>query len=137
MTTLPSLERGVIAFLRDLFDNGDDSSYSNMPIGTQLPRDIGQFFTRVTDLGGPQLGQPAWVFENLVQLDFYGGTDRFAEAEAEQMHNLARVAMPDLTTTECVVVRVSTTSLGRLPDTSFEPARPRFILQATIRWRPN
>lgn len=130
---LPSMEVVTVAYLRDVVEGTD---YEDAPIATQVPRNLEQVFLRVTDIGGSQITVPARLYDTTVQIDAYGGPGREGESQADELSRIVREAMPAMRSEDCVITRVTTSSLGRLPDEGFEPARPRFIVQATIRWHP-
>lgn len=84
--------------------------------------------------GTPPLSIPLVVDDALVQLDAYGGTKRQAELIAAtcraELSAMAGTVQPD-----GVVAGVSFGAYRYLPDETFRPSRPRYVLDVTITTR--
>lgn len=111
-------------------------------IGTRTPETTSEPWVRITLL--PEVTHPSsralHLTHALVQLDCYGGADRdTSEDEASLLARTVRVAlheMPDATHTGAVITAVADLSMHQAADPDLEPARDRFILQATITAHP-
>ena len=124
--TLPDVERELVALLRaqpELATLGD-RIYTTFPAqqkgspATLVVRRYG---------GEPVVGRPLVLDQCTCQLDVYGGR----KAEAADLAALVRALL---------VERTSWTVLGAfryVPDETFEPPRPRYIVDVIVYLRPH
>jgi Protein of unknown function (DUF3168) len=133
LTLLPNAEALVSEFLRDQAEVValvSDRVYTALPFGVEFPA------VRVvqydTEFG---THQPLWVAAPLLQIDCWGGTKA-------QAWTLAATCMAALSEriegghTHGVVSGVRFSSWTDMPDTDYEPARPRFFFTAQLTVHP-
>lgn len=95
-------------------------------------------WVKVTQLDPRTIGseQADYFHAFYMQLDCYaGGNGAQYQGEASLLARQARaalVAMPEETFTDAVVTAVTFGSCPRIPDTEFDPARQRYILDVYV-----
>jgi hypothetical protein len=110
-------------------------------IGTKTPGKIDEPWVRMTLLvNPPDRTSPALHLSTaLIQLDCYAGAERTgAQAQASLLARTVQGAIQDMPAAihDGAVVTKATASVRRLPDTSIDPERERFIVEATITLHP-
>lgn len=134
---LPDIEIVVVAHLRAT----TAVMVLTQRIGTRTPPDVAGQFVKVTLIDDEQAPNvPALhLVSALVQIDCYGSSNRdSAHAEASLLARTIReaiVAMPAATHTGCVVTAARANS-RRLPDTSLDPARERYVITCDLTLHP-
>lgn len=135
MTATPLLvdiEKLVSAFLRG---RSEVTALVSDRVYTELPQKPTFPAVRVFRWGGaPVMSRPLHLDSASLQFDVWGGPKRTAWLIAETI----RSVMHDLPGPHAdgVVSGVRFGSLAWLPDSSFEPARPRYMLTAEVRAHP-
>lgn len=110
-------------------------------IGTRTPPSIAGQFVKITALDEQQTptSKALHLIRAIVQIDCYGSSNQdSAHAEASLLARTIReaiVAMPAATHTGAVVTSAKA-SQRRLPDTTLDPARERYIVTATLHLHP-
>lgn len=110
-------------------------------IGTHTPAKIDEPWVRILLLANPpdRTSRALHLSTALIQLDCYAGAERAgAQAQASLLARTVQDAIQDMpdTTHDGAVVTKATASVRRLPDTSIEPERERFIVEAAITLHP-
>lgn len=129
VTLLPDIEALVSQFLRDqaeIVTLVDDRVYTEIPNTPTWPL---LRLQRVA--GGPVLSRPLWVDAAVVQFDAYGGS----KAQAHTLIQTARAVVGERlegTHVLGVVSGVTFGSLSWLPDSSYSPARNRYVADMTV-----
>lgn len=130
-------EKIVGAFLRE----HADVVALDANVAGRTPSSITKPWIRVTQLDAADApsGHDHLV-DYLLQLDCYAGQeamkDHTGQAAASTLARTARAALKELEATsveDVVVSEVQFTSMARIPDTDFEPAHERFILDTRVR----
>lgn len=135
---VPDVEALVIAHLKaeeEVTDLVNDDR-----IRTRNPRTLSTPFVKVTQLTDPAAGnsQTDYLIEAHLQVECYGGADvATSQEEAKLLVRTVRQAlheMPSHTFGSAVVSRVKFGGTGsaRVPDTAFEKARERYILDCFV-----
>jgi hypothetical protein len=106
-------------------------------VGGKHPRSLSDPWVKIVQIGDTTVGNlPVHLIAANLQFDCYGGEDEYtAHGEASELARTLRdvlQAMPDDTHEDAVVSDVKFGPMSRVPDSSLEPARERFILTATI-----
>jgi len=107
-------------------------------VGGSTPKDTGQQFIRVTQLDERNVAgaRTDHFNDHMIQLDCYASGDGPGfQGEAQQLYRDTRdalAAMSDETFTGVVVTAVTFSGCPRIPDTDFEPARQRYIINAFV-----
>lgn len=107
------------------------------PIGSSVYTELPAGFkdwpaVRLTRVGGaPPWSQPLVLDEPVIQVDVWGGPKIVAEDCAELFRAAAAARLPGEHRTG-IVYRVSLGALMDLPDTTYDPARPRYIFDMTL-----
>jgi hypothetical protein len=138
----PNVEAIVVQFLRDqpeLSDIVGERIYTTLPTACEFPAiRVTLFYERsVTDI-------PHWVTAHDIQVDSFGGPKTTAWEAAET----ARACLSQrfigehgytvgARTVSGTVTDVRCWGLRDLPDTEWEPAKPRFMFTATITVHPS
>ena len=131
---LPDVEVLVVAHLRDT------SAVTAITdrIGTEHPDDFTDPWVKVQTLDEQQASRPALhLVAPLVQVDVYAGAPVAGVPSKREVSELARtvrealVALPTGAHTDAVVT-ASTAALRPLPDTTFDPARQRYIITCSL-----
>lgn len=102
----------------------------------QTPSDTIEPWVRLTqlDASNEPRSRPEHLIDYLIQCDCYAGRDG-GQAQASLLARTVRAALDDMPSrshTGAVVTRVKFTSMPRIPDTDYEPARERYILSGTV-----
>lgn len=135
---LPNVERAVSLLLRahpDFAGLVGDDEYG-VRVFTAVPREVGaEPFLIVRRFGGaPTLPRPLVHETASLQLDAFGGrmvdAERWARTAAAVLADLAG-PLDDGTRTGWVT-GVNVGALRNLPDETFEPARPRYVLDVDV-----
>jgi hypothetical protein len=110
-------------------------------IGTQTPKKINEPWIRLVliDGVGDRTSPALHLATALLQLDCYAGAERTgAQAQASLIARTVQHAIQAMPTVahDGAVVTKATASWRRLPDTSIEPQRERYIVEATITLHP-
>ena len=132
---LPDVEAMLSAALRadaDIIALVGDRVYG------ELPKDAGLRagpLVRLGRIGGGPTGQPLTLDAAIVQFDVWGGTKKqareVAATIAKVVGELAGYSGPD-----GYITGTSPGSLRYVPDESFTPQRPRYVVEATVYNRP-
>lgn len=105
-------------------------------IGGRHPKSTGTPWIKVVQIGDAVFSESTHLVHAFLQFDCYGGKDiDTAQGEASLVSRTLRAAlndMPEATHSAAVVTGVVFTGRRRVPDPDFQPARERFILDATI-----
>jgi len=108
-------------------------------IGTRTPATTETPWLRITQIADQPRSRPLYFVATVLQVDCYGGGDRaVGQAEASLIARAVRDAldaMPAATHIAAVVTSARST-MRRLPDDTFEPARERFVVEATVCLHP-
>ncbi len=137
----PDIEAIAIVYLKA---HPSIAAICNGRVGSRTPRTTDEPWIVVTQIDDqPEGGStPLHVITTRLQLDCYGGSNvEFAQAQASLLARTARLAImaPALNTltASAVISKVSATAVRRLPDTTLEPARERYILDVSLTARPS
>lgn len=137
LQTIPDLEAIVGAHLRA----HPDIVALNTRVAGRTPGSMTNSWVRVTqlDAADSRVSQVEHLIDFPLQLDCYAGSAAMdAHSGQTQASLLARTVRAVLKSMEgqsvggVVVTRVRFNGMPRLPDTTFEPARERFVLTAEI-----
>lgn len=133
VTLLPDVEALVSQFLRaqdEITDIVGDRVYTAIPKSPQFP------LLRLQRVGGfPVTQQPLHLDAPTLQFDAYGGSKADAQelaATARSVLALRLEGVHDLG----VVTGVRFGSMSWLPDPDYTPAKPRYVLDATVLLHP-
>lgn len=101
------------------------------------PRNLDQPWIKVTQVGDELVRpHPIYLIATTVQLDCYGSNSEIdSHEEASTLARTARealAALPEAQIDGAVCSAVRFGPLSRVPDTSLQPARERFTIDATI-----
>ena len=132
VTLLPDVERLVSNYLRA---NTDVTALVGQNVYTVMPKNpVAKFplvrLTRIT--GAPLFSQPLRYDEAHLQVDCYGGSKQTAWQTAATIASVLAEGGLIGTQAEGVVVNVEVAGLQDLPDDSFDPPQPRWILDVNI-----
>jgi len=135
---LPDVERLVSGYLRA---SGPVSALVGERVYTawphSSPEEAKQPLVLITRIGGdPVFSVPLVLDECELQLDAYGGGKHHAHQVAATVR-AALAFLTDRVEPEGVVHAVSFGALRYVPDESFAPARPRYVLDVTVTATPN
>ena len=127
VTLLPNVEALVSEFLRGQSEVAalcSDRVYTALPVGVEFPA------VRVVQFDA-EFGthQPLWVVAPLLQIDAWGGT----KAEAYTLAATCMAVMAERLEgghARGVVSGVRFSGWSDMPDTDYQPARPRFFFTA-------
>ncbi len=105
-------------------------------IVSRTPSDTSTSWVRLTQLDAANEANstPEHLIEYFFQLDCYAGKSG-GHAEASTLVRTIRaalVAMPENGVDGATVSKVRFSGMPRIPDTAFEPARERFVLDAHV-----
>jgi hypothetical protein len=133
---IPDCEKLTSDYLRT---HAEVSTLTSRIVG-KTPSDTSDPWVRVTqlDASNQTLSRPEHLIEYLIQFDCYAGVDG-GQPEAKTLASTVREAladMPGATYDGAVCTNARFTGMARIPDTDFEPARERVILDATIWMHP-
>lgn len=129
---IPYVEKIASDYLRD---HPDVEALGARVVG-KTPSSTSEPWVRVTqlDAANEPTSRPEHLIDYLIQFDCYAGSDG-GQPEANLLTRTVRAAlhdMPDADHDDAVVTDVRFTSMARIPDVEFEPARERFVLDATV-----
>ena len=109
-------------------------------VGGRHPRAKGTPWVKVTQFSEISLTKTLHVTQTDLQIECYGGSDLDeAQGEASLIARTVRAALNDMPESEhdgAVVSRVTFFGPRRVPDSDFDPARERFILDASVTSHP-
>jgi len=138
---IPDGEALLAGYLR----NHSDIEALEARVAGKTPSSQTQPWVRVTQLDADNeaTSKPEWLVAYLFQIDCYAGEDSMeahtGQAEASVLSRTVRAAlaaMPESDHDDAVVTSVRFTGHGRFPDPDYEPARERYILDATVHAHP-
>lgn len=128
---LPDVEALVSAWLRA---DVDVTGLIGQRVYTDLPaRDKTWPLVRLTRAGGaPTMSRPLYADRAVIQMDVWGGAKATARDIAETIRQ--RLCSDDFRGThpEGVVTAVEVGQFRWLPDTTFDPPKPRYIFDLTV-----
>lgn len=132
---LPDVEAELSRWFRqqpELTAEISDRVYTVLPSEAQFPL---LMLRRVA--GGPEAWPPGSLDRPTIQIDAYGGT----KAKARQIIDVARALVSERLVganlnDAMVVVGLAFSNLNYIPDVSFNPAKPRYTLDAILAVRP-
>lgn len=130
MNVIPDAERVVVGFFRAQPELArlDDRIFTSLPAHVAWPA------ARVVRWGGwPALAYPLWLDEAWCQVDIWGGS----KAEVSALAGLMRALVDERLVAE--VPTVAGITFGMLqdsPDSTFEPAKPHFRFDLSVRLHP-
>lgn len=131
---LPDAEALVIAYLRDT----PAVTAITDRIATRHPDDFAEPWVLTQLLDEPQASAPALhLIRPMVQLDVYAGDPVAATPDQREVSLLARTVREALAVIAGAshtgaFVTESTVTSRRLPDTTFDPARERYIITCSL-----
>lgn len=133
--SLPDVELLVTTFLRQttsVTNRVGDNIYTELPAGfSDWPA------VRVVRIGGAPAFQPLVLDLPLVQFDVWGGPKRTAAKTAEAIRDALCDNLPFAVNNEGLLGKVQRFgALRYAPDTTYDPARPRWIFDAVLVTRP-
>lgn len=135
LAVIPDAEVLVGAWLR----THPDITALDARVAPRTPDSTSKPWIRVTVIDdGDRIGGLDHLIEYMVQLDCYAGNEAMAahtaQAEVSLLYRTARAVLRSKqgTQTDGVVVTSVECRGTRVPDTSVEPARERFIAMATV-----
>jgi hypothetical protein len=105
---------------------------------TVLPNNIDFPLLLITRMGGVHevvIPPPLWVEEAILQFDSYADTKSLARLLMDTVRS-ALVAMIGKVTADAVILNVLPGSVFWLPDDSYAPVKPRYIVDCTVTYRP-
>jgi hypothetical protein len=138
LALLPDAEQVVGTYLRE----HPDLVALGANVAGRTPSSMARPWVRLTQLDAPKTvgSRPEHLIHFLLQLDAYAGDvamrDHSGQAEASLLARTVRaalVAMPDETFDTVVVTDATVVSMPRIPDTTSEPARERYVITAIVR----
>lgn len=110
----------------------------DLRVVVQTPRDTATSWIRLTQLGAPSRTRAEHLFEVMVQMDVYAGSDG-GQPEATELAWTVRNLLAVIEQSDHVgVVVTGSRNAGhiRRPDEDFEPARERVILTQLVWMHP-
>lgn len=131
ISKLPNAQVLVTEFLRG---DPDVTAIFGDNIFTELPPTHTWPAARVTRVGGAADSYPVVLDQPLIQIDVWGGPKVLAESAAQTIRAVLATRLPGAHRTG-IVYGVTLGSLRDLPDTTFDPARPRYILDISMTTR--
>ena len=135
MTTrvMPDAERIVSTYLRSV---PAVAGLVADRVYTELPKAGGTFpLARLARIGGGPTGTPAYMDEARISVDIWGGS----KYEARELAATIAAALDEAAGYSAHDGYISSTSPGALryvPDETFTPTRPRYIVDVVINTRP-
>lgn len=97
---------------------------------TVIPSDPVFPLVRITLVDERQVYQPRHLTSTLLQIDVYGGPKAEARAAADAVADSLADDFPG--SHDLGVVTAAQCSLRYLPDTTYQPAKPRYVVSADI-----
>lgn len=132
---LPNAENLLSAFFRHdqlvLATEIGDRTYTELPKGTRTYP-----LCRVTRVGGPPEDWSAIMDTPLIQVDVWGGPKSAAQRVAQVMRGALADRLPFTNDEGRLMCVLRFGGLRYLPDTTEDPARPRYLFDVTLRTRP-
>ncbi len=128
------VERLVSELLRS---DPDVVALVDQRVYTELPKRAEYPLIRFQRVGGAPLTVPAVLDSARIQVDAYGGTKAQARTIAATARGVIEARLPgvwDSGASTVSSVRLGT--LRYLPDTTFDPNKPRYIGEVIVRSRP-
>ncbi len=141
LATAPDLELLIGKWLRE----HPDLIALGVRVGPRTPERAAGPWVRVTllDLRDSRVSEVEYLFDGWVQLDCYAGSSAVkAQTQQSEAHGVAAAVRAVLKSTQgtaadgVVVTRVRFNGHARIPDTTLEPARERYILTAEVMVHP-
>jgi Protein of unknown function (DUF3168) len=132
LVLLPDIERLLSGWLRDqpeIADLVDDRVYTVLPSTKAFP-----LVRLVRIAGADDLSIPLVLDEPIVQFDVWGGPKALTYEVAATVRSALATRLIGAHD-EGVVQNVTLGGLTYLPDDDFEPARPRYTFDVTVRTR--
>jgi hypothetical protein len=126
---IPNGEAIISAYLRN---------QTGERIVSRTPSDTSTSFVRLTqlDAANEAISTPEHLINYMLQLDCYAGdSEQGGHKEASDLATTIRAAldqMPRVGVKGATVTSVRFTGHARMPDTEFEPARERFIIDSIV-----
>ncbi len=132
---LVDVEALVSQYLRS---QSEVTAYVGQRVYTAMPESKTFPLVRLTRIGGvPKMSRPMRVDSAHIQIDVFGGSKATALDTMDAIRlELSKVVDEDSTQPLGVVCGVRFGPLAYLPDTTFEPAKPRYTLDVTVTVRP-
>lgn len=133
--SLVDVEALVSQYLRA---QSEVTAYVAQRVYTALPETKAFPLVRITRIGGvPKMSRPLVVDQAHLQIDVFGGSKATALDTTDAIREeLAKIVDEDPVQPLGVVCAVRFGPLAYLPDASFEPAKPRYVLDVTVSVRP-
>lgn len=139
LVILPNVEAFTSQFLRDQPEVGDALTAAGGDadgVFTAIPKRPTYPLVRVTAITENKLStRPLWIFRATVQIEAFGGTKAQAHEIGRTCEGVMAARMIGVQD-DAVVVGVDHGAFIDLPDETFEPAKPRWILTSTITAHP-
>lgn len=123
---------------RFLADDAETKTKNGGRAYTSLPAEVGFPAQRVTRVGGTPRPGPAMLDEPILQIDSWGGTKHQAWEAAVWAQEALKNRLPGRHP-EGLVYGEQAVALGALrylPDTTYDPAKPRYVFDVTLLTRP-
>ena len=133
--TLVDVEALVSQYLRA---QSEVTAYVGQRVYTALPDDKTFPLVRITRIGGvPPMSRPMYVDAAHLQIDVFGGSKATTLDTIDAVREeLAKIVDEDPVQPLGVVCGVRFGPLAYLPDETFKPAKPRYVLDVTVTVRP-
>jgi len=135
VVTIPDAEQIVGQYLR----TSPDVMAMDARVASKLPTSFVKPWVRITQLDATNVtnGPVEHLVNYYLQLDCYAGEGtQTPQLQASDLSRTVRAllhALPQVDIDGVVVTHVAFTSHARIPDTTMEPARERYVLDAEIR----
>ena len=134
MPVLPNAENLMSSFLRHdpavLATALGDNTYTETPRNPTFP------LCRVTRVGGLPEDSNLLLDFPLMQVDVWGGPKTEAEKIAATIRDALSARLPYRGKAGALLAAVRFGGLRYLPDTDFDPARPRYTFDVEVKNRP-
>jgi hypothetical protein len=132
---LPNAEDLVSSFFRHdlivLATELGDRTYTEVPKADRVFP-----LCRVTRVGGGAENVHAIMDDPLIQVDVWGGPKKTAQRVAQVLRGALADRLPFRNDEGCLMCVLRWGGLRYLPDTTEDPARPRYLFDVTLRTRP-
>lgn len=133
---LPNAEALLSQFFRHdamiLATSLADNTYTELPKKYPGPYPV----CRITRVGGATEDALALMDDPLLQVDVWGGPKTEAHKIAQTMRVRLARRLPYRGDAGCLMAVLRFGGLRYLPDETFDPAKPRYLFDVTIRTRP-
>lgn len=128
---LPDIEKIVIdwALHTPEVNTVNDRIYSTIPANPTWP------LIRLFRIGGLPTSRLLWLDEALLQVDVFGGSKSTARLIAETFRAHASAELVGAHG-EGVITAVAVGGLVWLPDTAYDPAKPRYTFDLSVTYHP-